>query len=73
MAIAPDLPIPPVSRPQQRARVLAECARLAIEGVQGRPVTHRVGIISPRNRTIDARRVQEWQQAQRLAQRFRRA
>jgi len=72
MAIAPDLPLPGLDRPHERKRVLAECARFAIEGEQGRPMTHRAGTLSPRNRTIEALRAQEWQQAQMLGERFRR-
>jgi len=73
MALVPNLALPGLDRPHERRRVLAECARLAIEGAQGRPMMHRVGTISARSRTIEATRAHEWQQAQMVAERFRRA
>ena len=73
MAIAPDLPLPPASRPEARKRALAECARIAIEDALGRARRYRGRELSPVNHALEARRTQEWQQAQRLGQRFRRA
>lgn len=73
MSIAPDMALPGLNRPHERRRVLAECARLAIEGEQGRRMMHRAGTISARSRTIEALRGAEWQQAQTLGERFKRA
>jgi len=73
MAILPDSPIPGLDRPHGRRRVLAECALLAIESWQGRPRKRRLGTVGARNRTIEAGRAQQWQQAQQVGNRFRRA
>lgn len=71
MALVLHAPIPPITRPQERAAVMAECARIAIESVQGRALNPHAIIITPRSPTIESRRAREWQQATLLGERLR--
>ena len=50
---------------------MAECARIAIESVQGRALNPHAIIITPRSPTIESRRAREWQQATLLGERLR--